>query len=388
MVDENGFQRKTYADLIEEMEARAKELFGEKLNLTPRSFMGILIRLFAWFLAVVWQVAEKVYNNSFPGTAEGVSLDRLAKLKGMTRLNADYAYGKINITGNPGAVIPSGFVVGTQSGIHFETTEEITLDGSGKGVAEIYAVETGSRGNMTAGQITEIITPLADVSSITNLEPTAGGRERETDAEFYARFQEYPSKKGASGTESIKARLLEVPGVRDAIVNQNTAMVEKNGIPPKSIAPFVFGGEDQAVAQAIFSVKAGGIQSYGTTVIDVRDSKGNLHQIGFSRPTEISVFVKVQLTKGANFPSDGIQRVKNQILSYIGGKDENGFEYPGLGLDQDVVYAKLVAVALSIDGVDDAIVQLSTDGINYSQSNIVVSSDQVAKTSTSKVVIT
>lgn len=387
MLDRNGFSKKTYSDLIDEMEEKTKELFGEDVNTKAYTPLGVIIRIFAWFHAILWETVERVYNNSFPSTAEGVSMDRLGKLKGMTRLPADYAHGEIQIAGEPNESVAAGLIVGTKNNILFETTEDCTLDSNGVGYAEIYAQETGAKGNVDVGAITEIIESDPNVHSVTNLKPTEGGRDEETDAELYARFQEYPSKSGSSNVESIAAKLLEVPGVRDAIVNQNTSSIEKDGLPPHCIAPFVFGGNNEDVAQAIFSVAPGGIQVYGTTVVQVTDSKGNVHDIGFTRPETIQVYVRVQLTKGNEFPSDGIANVRRQILSYIGGPDETGNEYPGLGLKENVVHAKLVAAVLNMPGVDDAIVELSTDGINYFQSNITVGSNQVAKTSYDKVVV-
>ncbi|MGG3677480.1 baseplate J/gp47 family protein [Heyndrickxia faecalis] len=387
MLDRNGFSKKTYSDLIDEMEEKTKELFGEDTNTKAYTPLGIIIRVFAWFHALLWEVVERVYNNSFPSTAEGVSLDRLAKLKGMTRLPADYAYGQIQITGTANETIPAGLVVGTKTGVLFETTEDCVLDANGVGNVEIYAQETGSAGNVEAGTITEIVESDSNVSAVVNPEPTTSGRDQETDSEFYERFKTYPEKSGSSNVESIQAKLLEVSGVRDAVVNQNTTMVEKDGLPPKCIAPFVFGGKDEDVAEAIFSVVPGGIQAYGTTVIQVTDSKGNVHDIGFTRPETIQVYVRVQLTKGNEFPSDGIANVRRQILSYIGGPDETGHEYPGLGLKENVVHARLVATVLNTPGVEDAIVELSKDGINYGQNNIVVDANQVAKTTYDKVVV-
>ena len=387
MLDKNGFRRKTYDDLLDEMSDKAKELFGDNINLSTRSFIGILVRLYAWFLSLLWQMVEKVYNNSFPGTAEGVSLDRLVKIKGMSRNLDDYASGTIQITGDPNITIPESFIVGTKNDIWFATTVDVTLDNNGVGIVEIYAEKTGASGNVDAGQITEIQNPIDGVYSVTNLEPTIGGADIETDAELYERFQNYPEKSGASNVESIAAKLLEVSGVRDAVINQNTTMVEKDGLPPKCIAPFVFGGSDEDVAQAIFSVAPGGIQVYGTTVVQVTDSKGTVHDIGFTRPETIQVYVRVTLTKGADFPDDGVTNVRNQILSYIGGTDKNGNEYPGLGLKENVVHARLVATVLNTPGVEDAIVELSKDGINYGQNNIVVDANQVAKTTYDKVVV-
>lgn len=387
MLDSNGFTKKTYSEIIDEMEEKAKELFGEDVNTNAYTPLGIILRIFAWFHALLWDVTESVYNNSFPSTAEGVSMDRLGKLKGMTRLGADYAYGTLQINGNPNDTVPAGLVAGTKNNILFETTVDCTLDENGIGQVEIYAQEIGAKGNVDTGAITEIMYTDADIISVTNPEPTIGGRDIETDAEYYERFTNYPEKAGSSNVESIEAKLLETPGVRDAIVNQNTSSFEKDGLPPHCIAPFVFGGSDEDVADAIFSVAPGGIQVYGTTVVQVTDSKGNVHDIGFTRPETIQVYVRVQLTKGNEFPSDGISNVRQQILSYIGGQDESGNDYPGLGLKQNVVHAKLVATVLNTTGIDDAIIELSTDGINFNQNNIIIADNQVAKTSFDKVVV-
>lgn len=387
MLDQNGFVKKAYSQIVDEMEAKAKELFGEDVNTKAYTPLGIILRIFAWFHSILWDVVEKVYNNSFPGTAEGVSLWRLGKLKGITPLVADYSHGEIRITGKPREVIAAGLVVGTESNILFETTHDCTLDSLGVGTTEIYAQETGATGNVEPGTITVVVFSDADIYSVTNLASTEGGRDLETDAEFYERFQKYPERSGSSNTESIEAKLLETSGVRDAIVSQNTTMIEQNGLPPKCIAPFVFGGNDQDVAQAIFSVAGGGVEVFGDTIVQVTDSKGNVHDIGFTRPSTLQVYVRVALTKGTNFPSDGLKIVQNQVLSYIGGTDDVGNDYPGLGLKQNVVHAKLVAIILNVQGVEDALVELSTDAVNYIQGNIVIDSNQVAKTTDNKVVV-
>lgn len=387
MLDENGFRKKTYSEIYDEIEQDAKARFGQKINTSERSVFGILFRIFAWFLSVFWNIVEAVYFNSFPSTAIGISLQRLVKFKGMSKILAAEAFGKVKITGTPNAIIPSGFLVSTANGIFFETIDDLILDGAGAGEVDIRAIDKGSLGNVEIGDINEVVEISNDVESVTNSEPTAGGREEETDAALKKRFNDLTSS-GGSSTESVEATLLEVTGVRDAIVRDNTLNeVTDDGLPPKCIAPFVFGGTDVDVAKAIFSVKAGGIQSYGSTVIEVVDTKGSVHLIGFTRPNVIDTFVNVILTTNSFFPADGSQKVRTSILQYVGGADETGYEYQGLGLKENVVQAKIVAAALSVQGVEDATVTMSVDNVNFSEDNIIVSSEQVAKTSFDKVVI-
>ena len=86
MLDGTGFKRKTYNDLQQEMDQRARELFGDDINTSERSPIGILIRLFAWFLGKSWELAEKVYNSGFVTKAEGVQLDNLTPLYNTQRI--------------------------------------------------------------------------------------------------------------------------------------------------------------------------------------------------------------------------------------------------------------------------------------------------------------
>ena len=387
MLDENGFKRKTYAVLVEEIEMKAKEVFGD-INLSPRSFLGILIRLFAWFLAIVWQLAEKVYNNSFPSTAEGISLDRAVAFKGLTRNAAEYAYGQIEITGEPGAIVDAGFVVGTKRNVYFETIEDVTLDVvTGKALATIYAQEFGSQGNVTVGEITEILNPTEDVFSVVNPIDTEGGQDRETDTELQKRYAASPINIESSSIDSIESKLLTTPGVRDAVVRENTLIIEKDGLPPKCIAPFVFGGDDVAVANAIFTQKAAGIQSFGTTVIEVTDKKSNKHLIGFTRPNIVQLFIRATLVRKTSFPSDGDSVIRTKIIQYVGGTDESGIVYPGLGVGDDVIINQIIWSIIETGIVDDVGVELSTDGVSFVKTNIEVLSISVAKTTFDKVVV-
>ncbi|OJF16364.1 MAG: hypothetical protein A6D91_11920 [Bacillaceae bacterium G1] len=228
-----GFKRKQYSDIIEEMELRARELFGENINLSERSFLGLLIRLFAWFLSIVWQLAEKVYYAAYPDTAEGASLDYLGPYAGIRRRDAQRATGKILITGTPGYTVQAGFLVSTSQDVFFETTEDVTLDTNGKATAPIRAVEPGASGNVPAGAITEIVTPDPRVESVINPERTAGGRERETDAEFRARYFLSAEGRGAATLLAIRSALLQVDGVRAADVVENYRMTpDEAGRPP------------------------------------------------------------------------------------------------------------------------------------------------------------
>jgi uncharacterized phage protein gp47/JayE len=377
VLDATGFKRKRYSDLVSDMSVKAKELFGEDTNVTEKSFLGILIRLVAWFLAILWEVAENVYNSAFVSKAEGVQLDRLAPHIGITRHQAAHALWQVEFEGTPGYTITEGTQYETERGVIFELTSDVTLDDQGNGVGEVICSEVGPIGNVMVGEISVFTNPDENVTSVTNTTLLIAGREKETDDELRERFYQSTSKTGASTLDSIRATILNVIGVRSVIIKENVESVEVDGIPANSIAPIVYGGSDQSVAQAIFETKPAGIRSYGSTIVEIADSQGVLHPIGFSRPTLVDVYVRATIQRGVSYPTDGDEQVQSAIVDY----------FNSLLIGNDVVVSKLITAISKIEGVEDVTVELSTDGETYTTSNIVVADDSAAVTDVDKVVI-
>ena len=67
-----GFRRPTYAELLDALEYKARELFGSKANLTVRSPLGIFLRIYAWMLNLLFSTLEDVYNSRFVDTPQPV----------------------------------------------------------------------------------------------------------------------------------------------------------------------------------------------------------------------------------------------------------------------------------------------------------------------------
>lgn len=385
-----GFKRKTYPDILESMKARARAFFGEDINLTDRSPLGLFIQVIAWDQARIWEEIEKVYHAQHVDSAEGTQLDGVAKRISLTRRSAEKATGTIAITGTAGTTITAGTLrVGTKTGIEFYLAEDATITETGTVDAEIIAVLAGKTGNVQPGTITEIVTPLAGVESVTNAAATQGGRDTETDYEFYNRYLLSLSSAGASTIDSIRAALLNVSGVRAANVVENmTNTVDSEGRPPKSVQCYVLGGKSQDVAKAIFDTKAGGIETVGEVPVTVKDDSGQEHTVKFSYASEVSIYVKITITRNLKYQSDGDSRVKTEVIQYIGGEDTDGTVYVGLGMRQKVVYSKIIERIYQIEGIEDIDLELSTDGATWVRTNIDILSNQVAVTSHDKVVIT
>ncbi len=362
-----GFKPKRYADILPEKERRARELFGNDVNLSDSSPLGMLVRLNAWDEAAVWQQMEEVYLSAYVSSAEGVSLDRKCQDIGIMRQLATRATGTIQFSGADGTQIFEGFEVQTATGIVFRTTTATTISG-GLARADIEAVDAGAAGNVGAGAISRMVRPQAGVTGVTNPEPTSGGRDRETDAQFRARYHRSVSKPGGSSPSAIEAALLDLDGVLDAKVWQNTKMVTdpETGIPPKAIAPIVWGGDPEEIVATLARVKTGGIQCWGEDEVhEITDSRGETHIIGFNRPDLVTVNVSATLTVDtAISPPDGDDLVGAAIEGYLSG----------LALGEDVIYTRLISRIHSVPGIID----IPTLTVNGGTGNIAIAKSAVA----------
>ncbi|WP_026702868.1 baseplate J/gp47 family protein [Salibacterium aidingense] len=376
MLDGNGFKRKRYADIIASLENRAREAFGETVNLSHRQFLGIAIRVIARVLSIFTQDLEDTYNAAFSDTSSGVALDRNAKRQGARRSGPLRSTGEIEITGEENTDIDSGFVVETSHSIRFRTTESVTIPSDGTVTADIEAVERGQQGNVNAGDITEIVNPSPGIDSVTNPEATSGGRDRESDEELRGRLDRARSKENR-----LVFNLLDVPGVRDVYLDSNETSSTSDGIPPKSIEPVVWGGAEQDIVETIMRYKSGGIQSFGDTEVTVQDSKGKDQVIGYSRPSIVDVYVNVTLSGIADQ-----EAIRSNIIEYIGGQDADGTEYDGLGIKEDVIAFQALMAAGEDSEADDISIELSTDNESFAYENIEISQREYARTDADKVV--
>lgn len=383
-VTEKGFRRKLFPECVADRIERAKKVFGVNIDTSETSFLGKLIRNVSWDEAYLWELAEDVYNAPFVNTAEGTALDNVGMYLTITRRPATKAKAALTIYGVNETVVPKGFLVSTKNNVIFETMEEVIIK-DGKTKVEVQSIEAGKSSNVDLGTITEIVNPTIGVERVVNEKEAVGGLDIESDREFRERYKKSYSRVGGSTVLAITAALLDIDKVVDCEVRENVTMEERDGIPPKSFACYVYGGEDEEIALAIYQNKSAGIQAYGETVIDVTDEKDQVHKIGFTRAKVQYIWVKIKAKKDKEFK--GEDAIKRALINYIGGHDESGIEYTGLKLGEDVIYSKSLGKLMCMGGFEDVEILLSSDGQNYSKSNIEIARNTIARTDPQKVVI-
>ena len=384
-VTERGFRRPTYVELLNAIEYKARELFGQRAVLTVRSPLGIFLRIFAWMLNILFALMEDVYNSCFVDTAVGTSLYNLGRAIGLSLLPAQKASGYVTFSGAVGTAIPSGFLVKTVAGYQYAVLVAGRIGADGTVILPVQAVGTGADYNADAGTVKEIVNPLDGVSSCTNASAMTGGRWRESDEEFRDRYYKSVDFAGGVNADAIAGEILQnVEGVYSAICYENdTDEVDALGLPPHSFEVVAYGGLDEEVAKAIFRRKAGGIQTYGGKTIPVVALNGQSYDIHFSRPATVPIYIKVyDLETDTNFPWDGESRIKAALISFIGG-DVQG----GLPIGTDVLYMALPGAILSVPGVVDFSLSIGTSAAALAVKNIVIGTREKAVTNADAITI-
>jgi len=142
-----GFVRKRLSDIVSDLEAALQASLGITIRLDSKSILGKLVGTFAQPTSDVWELGEALYNAFYPSTSEGVSLDNVCELVGVTRDPATVSEVTEVIEGAVGTTIGAGSIVATATvGDQFETTAAITLAATvcARSTTDVLTLATGN----------------------------------------------------------------------------------------------------------------------------------------------------------------------------------------------------------------------------------------------------
>jgi hypothetical protein len=294
------------------------------------------------------------------------------------------------------ATFNTGDFVDISNATAVEVARVITADITGA-VAYVTATRLTIE-SLTVGVNSQIAITGGAANSILNFVETAFngvsgaatlGRELETDEEFRLRREALLRITGKGTLEAIRAALLDVDLVQQAFVFENdTNAVDVNGLPPHSFEAVVFAGDDVDIAQSIFDTKPIGIQTHRDPGPDGRteaivDSQGTSHDINFSRPTQIQMFIEADITVdtatfGGGDAIAGVEQVKQALKA----------EGDTLQIGDDVVILRFGCAPLVVTGVVDVtLMQVEDIFPPTNTANIVIPPRDIATFSTADMVI-
>jgi copper chaperone CopZ len=178
------------------------------------------------------------------------------------------------------------------------------------------------------GTLTMPVSNTSGVDSLFNYATGLTGRIVESDTEL--RNNLGTREKQASSNEiAIKNAIEAVPGVEYAEVYSNRTMLPHNGRPAKSYEAVVSGGDERTIAQTIFDNGPAGIEAFGNTVITIHDDEGNPWPVGFSRPLNQYIWIKIAIRKNLEeqYPINGNDLIKDNVFKWATANAKVGVDF-------------------------------------------------------------
>ena len=231
-----------------------------------------------------------------------------------------------------------------------------------------FECETLGAIDSPVGTITQLIDTISGFESAINDVPVSVGNNADTDETLRQRWSTSLYNRGSANIQAVRSRVLDCIGVNKALVIENVGdTVDEDGLLPHSIEVIVSGGDNEDIANAIYSTKSGGIQTNGTQVVEIRDNlTSKTYPIHFNRPTNKPIYVKVDVYDYTEevWSSDSVQLIKQAIVDY--GKQ--------LSFGENVIIQRFYGpIYSSTQGIGRLEVQMSTDGATYSTGNVPIS---------------
>lgn len=332
------------------IDAAARAEIDPRIDLSESSPMGQFSAIVSRQIRKVWEAVEALYAAADPDGATGQSLDRIAALTGTERREATASRVTATVTVEPGTY-PAGSLIAHVDGRptdRFASVDPVTNGGaSPANFSAVFEAETTGPVLAPSGTLTEIASPVAGWTAVTNAADATPGLAAETDPQLRVRRGREVQGVGSTTVDAIRSALSRLSGVLEVYVFENDSDATVEGIPPHAFEAVVYGpdpaaaSDDDIVAATIFAEKPAGIQAFGSTTETVIDSQGSFHAIGFTRPTAIALGVEVDVdTLDSDYAGD--DAVEAAILA--------GFAEVQ-GVADDGRWSRFAAWAQSVRGV-------------------------------------
>ena len=239
---------------------------GADLSLATETPQGQIIDGLAIIFAEQDEAIVALGNGYSLDRSSGVAQDDQADLLDVQRRRATRSVVTATMGGVAGTNIPVNSRVATASNEAFATSAAVLIPAAGTIDVEMVSVNFGAIPAM-AGGLTTIIDVIAGWESSTNAAAASLGDTEETQSEFRLRYRRHVGRNASTPVQAIEGRLMEVAGVADVLVRDNstTASVTVQGqaIAARAVYAAVQGGTDAAVAAIIYAAKTAGAPTVG-----------------------------------------------------------------------------------------------------------------------------
>lgn len=300
----------------------------------------------------VYQLIELLKRQMSINTASGQYLLNLLAQYGFEPKPAVAASGYVTFSGSVGTNISIGTMVAAIN-ITYTTTDSGTISSDGTVTLPIICTSAGLQGNVITGAINRLPIGVSGVTGVTNADAITGGSDAETENEIKQRFFEKMKHPATSGNKYFYENLArEVAGVGDA-----QCIPLWNG--PGTAKVVITDTTHQNASQTLIN----SVQSY----IDANKLIGADITVAAAEKITISVACTLSLSDSVD-AGDIKTNIETAINEYL-----QDISFPET--DVYIVYAKILSLIMSQDGVNDCnnlTVNSSTANIKIPVANVAV----------------
>lgn len=396
-----GFNNKRLADILEEAETNLSNIVDPQSDQTLDPQFDSddpamqIVKVPLDGLSGGWDLFQAVTDQFDPNNASGPLLASLVQLNGITKNNGSPSTAPCLLTGTPGTEIPPGQIVSDDQQINLWVTDFIVvLDGAGQGTTQVSCQVVGPT-SAPLGTINTILTSVPGWDTISNTATATLGELVETDQDLRVRRDQSTLAPAAAPAEAIWANLLNIEGVTFArVLSNRTLVTDSNGIPGKSIAAIVVGGDDTEIGEVLLSRTSDIADWFGNTSVEFFDLQGEPYQVFFIRPDDLDIWVEVdiEIINTATWPSNGAQMMADNIVTYsISGAPglgvSDGFRQIGFLPGVDIEASRLYTPINSIPGHRIVELRIGTAPSPGVVATIPVAFDQQSRFDTSRIAV-
>ncbi len=355
--------------LLQKMAAAVQASASKTINLIVgtvlRAFLEACRDVAMWMQGLVMQLL----TASRLSTASNNDVDTFVADFGLTRLAAVASSGAVTFsrtTTTQQATIPAGTQIQTSDGtqaftVIADTTQAawnpsqnayIIPIGTGSITATVQAVNAGTQGNIAANTLTDLMTPIQGVQTVTNASTYSNGVNAETDSALKSRFSLYLSGLRAGIASSVASA---IAGLQQGIQYSLTQNQAYNGTTQNGYFYVVINPSTPALQTSVSSA-INAICPLSVT-------------FGVFAATAVTANVTMTATAASGYThAQAAANIQTAIQNYI----------LGLGLGVSVYWSELYAVAYGAAGVQE----VTALTLNGGTADLTISAQQAATAGT------
>jgi uncharacterized phage protein gp47/JayE len=319
LLDSTGLQVKSRTDLVADLTAGFKAIYGSDINLDSNSPDAQLVQIFAQGGVDLRELLVAVYNSFDPDRAIGRTLDARCAINGVYRNAGTYSTVVVSVTVDRALTLPGlsdfptsgAFTVSDLAGTKWSLGTTTPISNGSYPYTTTLTFQAVTQGAVTAAAnaLTFITTPTLGVLSVNNSASATVGTDEETDASLRLRRQKALAIPAKGSYESLLSAVTAVDNVTQAVLYENTTNVtDANGVAPHGVWLIVNGGVSAEIAAAAYARRPLGTPMQGSVTVNITQVDGSTFPLKFDRPTAQLLYVSYSIasSNGATVDYKGL----------------------------------------------------------------------------------